>query len=250
MNIDEKIIITGVGIIHHSLGLQLTSDLEKKYIAKKDFKLSPRVTKLGLVAMGMAAEMININFYPPEDRSIFICSPSTTSELEELFPSFSYLNDKLDLKDYYTRGGVKINPLWFIRSLSNLAIALISINYNIEGVSCNWSDNAICGKHALEEGIKSLIRNESKVAIVGAFDSIISLYQQKEKICLENKNSEGAVFLILEKSNSKRPGLKAIYDLFIDNNLNTNNFINEYGNCGVATWLLAQFHNWNTIKNI
>ncbi|MBF0207202.1 MAG: hypothetical protein HQK53_09975 [Oligoflexia bacterium] len=218
-----SVVISGVGFLSGTNENLITDDCLKKYIRTKDLRITPRISQIGAAAARLAllnAKLIEeesgnfheelASFYPPYRRAIFLASPPTTCNIDELFPAFEYWpRDKhfnlSELNDYWRLGAKKIFPLWLIRGLSNNLLGQLSIRYQFKGDNLNFTNGSESWLSAFKTASWSIRENRSDLVLVGIFDSSYDWFLKNEKkICavtgpIGELKDEGGLFVILER---------------------------------------------------
>ena len=149
----------------------------------------------------------------------------------------------LDISRFARRGLLLIDPLFLVKTLPNGGVGGIAIEHQVLGPSLNITNGPVSGLQAVLAGLRAVRQGDVEVAVVGAYDSMLSMDSVAEHIVSERLASsldwfeepaqryaarpfdvrgggfvpgEGAVFLVLESPEHARrrgaPDLGRIID--------------------------------------
>lgn len=206
-----RVVITGLGVVspigigkdqfwsslHHGrsgvslLSSFLHTDLPSKLAAEiKDFdpypyinnkrliKVMPRDVQLGVAAAKLAMEDADISRgdVEPTRMGVTFGSGRLTSQPQEVVEAVAGLDNLDDVQTFANwaqeRMG-KINPLWLLRQLPNMAACHISIDYDAQGPNNTITSRESSALLALGEAVNVIQRDAADVMIVGASSSSI-----------------------------------------------------------------------------
>ncbi len=154
-------------------------------LRRKDLKLMSRDARLAVLAAGLAVEDAGISPMEPEswpmnreEIGLFMgvgLEPGNLTELSLVAADCKREDNSLDLDRLGRESIDLIPPLSALKTLPNMALAHVSINFGLMGPGEALSPWGTSGFAALQAAVESMRRGECEMALVGAADSDVDL---------------------------------------------------------------------------
>jgi 3-oxoacyl-[acyl-carrier-protein] synthase II len=145
---------------------------------KRLIKVMPRDVQLGIAAAKLAmsdADLVKGDI-SPERLGVTFGSGRLTSQPQEVVEAVAGLGNSEDVQtfaNWATERMGKINPLWLLRQLPNMAACHISIDFDAQGPNNTITSRESSALLALGEAYRTIVRDAADVMIVGASSSMI-----------------------------------------------------------------------------
>ena len=166
------------------------------------------------------AARLDLATFDPHRVALYVGSGQTGLESAEFFPAFEIAFSGDEATDFANLGGRSsraLDPYFSLRTLANAGIGLLSAELGARGPSNNFVQDDTSGAAAVAAGRLDLETNRCDVAIVGAYDSLLtpSTYLTYQKAALLSRAQtyrpfdrhrdglllgEGAAFFVLERA--------------------------------------------------
>lgn len=174
---------------------------------KKDFRLLPRAAVLALPAAGRALTGFVDD---PEDLGLFVGVGREPPDEGEAEPSLCALANegRLDLSQM-PQAQALYPPLLPLRTLPNMILAHVSIQYGVRGENGTFAGGAEAGQQALIEGIRAVEEGRCRFALVGAAHSNTDAASTRDRWRqgIHDPPGEGAIFALIGEGGRPLNGL-------------------------------------------
>jgi 3-oxoacyl-[acyl-carrier-protein] synthase II len=161
------------GSFKQSLGGECTTfDPRPWFRSAKTLKLTDRRTRLGVAAAGMAVADAALDAAAIESAGVVIGTSGSDLQTEDVGRALGGAREG-DARDVDYFGGRvlrRLNPLWLLVNLANMASAHIAIQLGAHGPNSTITTDWIAGLQAIGEASRWIAGGESDVVIAGAAD--------------------------------------------------------------------------------
>ena len=174
---------------------------------RKDAKLLTRAARLGLACAGSALTnwdgdhrelglFLGVGREPPDDGQA------------EAALVAAHRNGKLDPSLLASEGRDRYPPLLSLKTLPNMALAHISINFGVMGCNGVWAGGGSASLHALRSAFQAVASGRCRAALAGGADSLIDLGSARDRLRLGQSGAPGeagAMILLESLDAAKNP---------------------------------------------
>jgi 3-oxoacyl-[acyl-carrier-protein] synthase II len=121
---------------------------------------------------------LSIGAVDPYRVALYTGSGQTGLEADEFFDALETTGGESADADYRRMGGRasrRIDRYWSLRTLANGGLGLLAMEFGARGGSNNFVQGDTASALALAAGFHELVENRADVAIVGGFDSLVTV---------------------------------------------------------------------------
>lgn len=143
---------------------------QKWFRVAKALKLTDRRTRLAVGAASMAVAASHLDATSLEDAGVLIGTSGSDVQTEDVGRALGDEGDASDI-DYFGRRVLRrLNPLWLLVNLANMASAHVAIQLGARGPDSTNTTDWIAGLQAIGEASRWIAEGEADVVIAGGAD--------------------------------------------------------------------------------
>ncbi len=181
---------------------------------RKSLKLMTQAVRLGVACIAdVVSKVEKWSAVPPTRRGMYVgASPQVGShdDLADAIDS-AYKSGTFSIQDFGEFGVDRIHPLWLVRGLSNNVLGFSSAYHKAQGHNMSYAMGSDGGWNAILEGAQALIDNRIDIAVAGASDDLTIATN-----VLDVPTSQGAAFLVMERSDQPYHFIRSKYEEMVD----------------------------------
>ncbi len=173
---------------------------------RKDVRLLARASMLALPAAGRALAGMDVT---SEELGLYVAvnrEPPDEGEAEASLVAME-TNGRLDLGKLGGAGRDLYPPLLPLRTLPNMVLAHVSIQYGIRGENGTFAGEGEAGRQALRAAVRAVEEGRAPMALAGASYSGVDLASARDRLRLGRTTppGEAAVFVLIGPGGAPLP---------------------------------------------
>lgn len=151
----------------------LSFDPQRWFRSPKALKLTDRRTRFAVAAAAMAVENAGLDAAAIENAGVVIGTSGSDLQTEDVGRAVGTASagDVRDIDYFAGRVLRRLNPLWLLVNLANMASAHVAIQLGARGPNSTITTDWIAGVQAIGEASRWIAGGETDVVIAGAADS-------------------------------------------------------------------------------
>lgn len=141
----------------------------------KALKLTDQRTRLTVAAAGMAVRNARLEPVHLAEAGVVIGTSGSDLQTEDVGRALGGLEagDPRDMSHFASGALRRLNPLWLLVNLANMASAHVAITLEARGPNSTVTTDAIAGLQAIGEGSRWIRAREADVVVAGGSDTMV-----------------------------------------------------------------------------